>query len=113
MLMPRLNDDFAALMLSPLVVSARMPVLMAETLRSPFDRPETSRMVSEKIAAVQESLWAMSLAASRSSMFVPSLFWPPGWNALEASARSVGSAMVRPMAKRVKSNVKRLKTNKS
>jgi hypothetical protein len=111
--MTRLNEDVAALMLSPLVVSARMPVLLAESLRSPFDRPETSRMVSEKIAAVQESWWAMGLAASRSGMVMPSLFWPPGWSALGDSARSIGSAMMRPMAKRVKSNAKRLKKGRA
>jgi hypothetical protein len=107
--MTRLNEDVADLMLSPLVVHARMPVLMAETLRSPFDRPETTRMVTEKIAAMQESWMAMGLAASQSSMTMPSLFWPPGWSAFGDSARFVGSAMMRPLAKRVRSNVKRLK----
>ncbi len=110
--MSRLNEDVATLMLIPLVVSARVPVLVAETLRSPFDRPETSRMVTEKIAAMQESWWAMGLAASQSSMVMPSLFWPPGWSTLGEAAHSMGSAMMRPMAKRVKSNAKRLKNRR-
>ena len=117
--MTRLNEDVADLMLSPLVVHARMPVLMAETLRSPFDRPETTRMVMEKMAALQEGwmaggIAAMGLATSRSSMtvpsfFWPSLFWPPGWSAVGDATRSVGSAIMRPLAKRVRSNAKRLK----
>jgi hypothetical protein len=112
--MPSLKKDIAALCLSPFVVQARMPVLLAETLRNPFDRPETERMWSEKIAAFQESWWAVSLAASQNSisipaLFSPALFSPAGLAELGKSARHMSSAAVRPMASRVQKNAQRLK----
>jgi hypothetical protein len=100
----------ADLFLSPLVVAQRLPLLWLEAAGLSQGRPESKRMVAEKVAAITEgmaaaqvemhSLWWQSvLALSRGLR-------PPG--PLTATAR-VTNAALGPAAKRVRSNVRRLK----
>ncbi len=57
------DEKLAGLWLTPLVVSARLPILWFEALDpDPSRRSETNRMVVEKVVAVQEGLVAAQLA---------------------------------------------------
>jgi hypothetical protein len=98
------------LLLAPLVIAQRLPLLWWEAFGVGAARPESSRMVSEKVAAVAEGVvaaqveihsiwWQSVLAMSRGLR-------PPGPMAVTSR---VANAALKPAAKRVRSNVKRLK----
>ncbi len=98
------------LFLSPLVVAQRLPLLWLEAAGLSQGRPESGRMVTEKVAAIAEGMaaaqiemhsiwWQSVLAMSRGAR-------PLG--PFAATAR-VTQAALTPAARRVRSNVRRLK----
>jgi hypothetical protein len=102
----------ASLMLAPAVMALRTPLLMAEAADANPWRVETSRAVSEKLAAAAEGMVAaqLSLVKSTSSFWfevysgsMPSLL---NGVALERATH----AALKPAGRRVKKNYRRLKS---
>jgi hypothetical protein len=99
------------LWLSPLVVAARMPVLMAEALNpDPSRRTETNRMVQEKVAATQEGIVAAQLALGQACMetFAALAFGQIPRTTPGNTADAMMQAGLAPAARKVKANIKRL-----
>lgn len=97
------------LLMAPLVVAQRLPLLWLEMSGLKRGSGEGQRMVTEKMAAVVEGTmaahvelqrlwWESALAPLRGSL-------PPG---PVAGSRRLAQAALRPAAKRVRHNVKRL-----
>jgi heme A synthase len=105
------NSDLSGLWLSPMVVAARMPILMYESLNpDPSRRDETNRMVAEKVAAAQEGMLAAQVALGKAiahnaaAMFFGRIpHSSPG-----KTAEAMVQAGLAPMARRVRANAKRL-----
>lgn len=101
------------LMLAPLVVAQRVPLLWLEMIGLGGGSRETERMVEEKISAAAEgalavqaemqSIWWQSTLAMWQGIRPPSL--------MQTGTRLTNAAL-RPAARRVKSNVKRLASPK-
>jgi hypothetical protein len=105
------NSDLSGLLLSPMVMAARMPILMYESLNpDPSRRNETNRMVSEKVAAAQEGMLAAQVAFGRAvaentiSMFFGRVPRSTPHNTAEAMMQ----AGLAPAARAVKANARRL-----
>lgn len=102
-----------SLMLAPAVMALRAPLLAAEAGKLDPWRMETTRAVSEKLAAAAEGMVAAQLSLVRSS----SSFWleifsgstPSLLNGV-AMERAVHAAL-KPAGRRVKKNYRRLKTS--
>ena len=105
-----MNKD---LMLAPLVVAQRAPLLWLEMIGLGGGSRETERMVEEKFAAASEgvialqvemqSIWWQSTLAMWQGIRPPSL--------MQTSTRLTNAAL-RPAARRVKSNARRLASPK-
>ncbi len=105
-----MNKD---LMLAPLVVAQRAPLLWLEMIGLGGGSNETERMVEEKFAAVAEgalavhvelhSIWWQSTLAMWQGIKPPTL--------MQTGTRLTNAAF-NPAARRVKSNVKRLSSRK-
>jgi len=101
------------LMLAPLVVAQRAPLLWLEMFGLGGGSRETERMVEEKFAAVAEgaiavqvemhSIWWQSALAIWQGAHPPTMM---------QSGRRLANAALKPAARRVKSNVKRLSSSK-
>ena len=101
-----------SLMLAPAVMALRAPLLAAEAAHLNPWRVETSRAVSEKLAAAAEGMVAAQLSLVHST----SSFWFEVWSgstpsllngvALERAAH----AALKPAGRRVKKNYRRLKS---
>lgn len=115
---PRSSDRAAgvlagSLMLAPAVMALRAPLLAAEAGGLDPWRVETTRAVTEKIAAVAEGTVAAQLSLARSASF----FWlellsgatPSLVNGV-ALERAVHAAL-KPAGRRVKKNYRRLKSS--
>ncbi len=101
-----------SLMLAPAVMALRAPLLAAEARELNPWRLETTRAVSEKLAAAAEGMVAAQLSLVRST----STFWlelyggaTPSLLTGVAFERAVHAAL-KPAGKRVKKNYRRLKT---
>ncbi len=105
------GSDLSGLWLSPYVMASRMPILWAEALNpDPGSRSETNRMMSEKMAAVQEGVVAAQTTFGHAMLET--------WAALafgqlpKATPHNTADAMMwaglAPAARRVKANAKRL-----
>lgn len=99
------------LMLAPAVMALRVPLLAAEASELNPWRLETTRAVSEKLAAAAEGMVAAQLSLVRSA----STFWlelydgsTPSLLTGVAFERAVHAAL-RPAGRRVKKNYRRLK----
>lgn len=100
-----------SLMLAPAVMALRAPLLAAEARGFDPWRMETTRAVSEKMAAVAEGVVAAQLSLARST----STFWlelysgstPSLLNGV-AIERAMHAAL-KPAGRRVKKNYRRLK----
>jgi len=116
---PRRSDRAAgalagSLMLAPAVMALRAPLLAAEAGGLDPWRLETTRAVTEKVAAATEGMVAAQLSLARSA----SVFW------LELASGATPSllngvalerafhAALKPAGRRVKRNYKRLKRGK-
>jgi hypothetical protein len=105
------QSKLAGLWLSPLVVSARLPILWLEALNpDPRRRDETNRMVVEKIAAVQEGIVASQLAlgAAMAEASAALMFGMTPKGTPKALVDSMIHAGLAPAARRVRANHRRL-----
>lgn len=97
------------LFLAPLVVMQRLPVIWTEAMLPHNGRPESERMVREKISAVFEGSVAAQVEMQRiwmqSALGMMVGTRPP--SAAATTAR-VARAALRPSARRVKANARRL-----
>ena len=109
------HDLFSLWFQAPVVIALRSQnwaaSLQAGTLNS---NPELHRMVSEKTAAATESALALNAELMRNGMKSVQRFWL-GRQSLSTTSRvstglgrSVVAKSVRPFAKRVRANAKRL-----
>lgn len=97
------------LILSPLVVMQRLPLVMLESLQPHSDKSESKRMLNEKMAAVAEGMFAANLEI-HSIWFQSAVILMRGGHLpgpFVTTAR-VTRAALRPAARRVKANAKRL-----
>jgi hypothetical protein len=97
--------------LAPFVVALRIPTLTAEALSHSSPRPETARAWREKTAALAEG--AMAMQTTYAAAAVKSWFAFFG-GSLEPRALAVAQeeamlAMLSPVSKRVRANVRRLR----
>jgi hypothetical protein len=101
----------AGLMLSPLVVAARLPIVWLEAFNpDPRRRSETNRMVTEKVAAMQEGMVAsqMALGTAMAEAAAAMMFGLQPKGTPHSVAESMINAGLAPAARRVKANHKRL-----
>jgi hypothetical protein len=105
-------DTWAGLMMAPVIVSARMPILFKEAMSGKLTaQDESLRMVTEKMAAAHEGALAvqhtMIVASIRAGAAMARGKLPTV--AMMDATRSMGSAALSPSARRVRANVRRLK----
>lgn len=100
------------LMLAPMVIAMRLPMMATEASKGGMLRGETLAAVTEKTAAMAEGVVAAQMSYFQSAM----QFWPevlsgrtPSVLNGVAAQKSVAAAM-RPAGKRVKANFRRLAT---
>jgi hypothetical protein len=96
--------------LTPMVVALRLPTLFSESMRHAGARPETSRAVTEKLAAVTESVLEMQAELVAASVRA---WWQIATGTFDHSRASrahadVVDAALRPVARRVRANYRRL-----
>lgn len=102
--------SMAGLMLAPAVMMFRMPLLAAEANGSDPWRMETTRAIAEKAAATMEGMLAAQMALT-SSLWS---FWPEVISGKVPSLmngrtlRLASDAALKPAARRVKANFRRL-----
>ncbi|MCB1383632.1 MAG: hypothetical protein KDJ73_12030 [Notoacmeibacter sp.] len=99
------------LMLTPMVIAMRMPVLLAEAAHGSITRPEANRAVNEKVLAGFQGTVAMHASMMRSVIE----FWPsvmrgrhPG-GLVAGSVVKAGNEALRPASRTVRSNFDRLR----
>ncbi len=105
------NPDLSGLLLSPMVVTARMPILWYEALNpDPSRRNETNRMVAEKFAAAQEGMLAAQVALGKAiaDTTAAMFFGRVPTSTPRNTAEAMMQAGLAPAARRVKANAKRL-----
>jgi hypothetical protein len=100
----------AGMMLAPMVVSMRLPLMAADTQRATLAGTETMLAFTEKTAAVAEGALAAQLSLFQSAL----RFWPevlsgrtPSIMNGVAAERSLNAAL-KPVGRRVKANFRRL-----
>lgn len=94
---------------APLVIAARTQAMMMAALTgSTGQYAEASRMVTEKIAAAAESAVAANMALAKESMTVAAAL-AGGRARTRADHKRVAGAALRPYARRVRANARRLK----
>ena len=99
------------LMLAPMVIAMRMPVLFAEAAHGTLVRREANRAVSEKLVAGVEGAMAMQASMMRSALD----FWPAvmrGKDPRHLVAGSVvkaGHEALKPASRTVRNNFDRLR----
>lgn len=101
----------ANLMLTPMVVSMRLPLMAAETKQATLLGTETILAVTEKAAAAAEGAFAAQMVLFHSA----ARFWPelmsgrtPSLLNGAAAERSLNAAL-KPAGRRVKTNFRRLR----
>ncbi len=105
------KSDLSGLWLSPMVVAARLPILLYESLNpDPSRRNETNRMVAEKVAAAQEGMLAaqVALGTAMAENTAAMLFGRVPQSTPHNTAEAMVKAGLGPMARRVRANAKRL-----
>ncbi|MBO6551380.1 MAG: hypothetical protein JJ926_10195 [Roseitalea sp.] len=114
----RLPPGAELLMLSPMVMAMRLPMVLWELSTPQFSarrgRPEGHRAVFEKAAAVVESYGAAQAEMARSA----ALFWidafsgaMPDPDRLSRSLTDLADASIEPHARRVRANYRRLRAD--
>ena len=102
-------SDLAALFFqAPMVIAARTQAMaVAAITGSATDYVEASRMVTEKMAAVAESVVAANVALVKEGMGAAAAL-AAGKPGSAAAHNRIAAAAVRPYAKRVRANARRL-----
>jgi hypothetical protein len=95
---------------APFVVASRMPILMFEAMNpDPRQRSETTRMVTEKVAAAQEGMMAAQFALVSASINAGvAMLTGRMPDTPRQTASKVMAASLQPSARRVKANMRRL-----
>ncbi|NRP73683.1 hypothetical protein ILFOPFJJ_04596 [Ensifer psoraleae] len=102
------SDLMALWFQAPMVIAARTQAMaIAAMTGSATDYAETSRMVTEKMAAVAESVMAANVAIAKEGMGLAAAF--AAGKAVSGGHDRVTAAALRPYAKRVRANVRRLR----
>jgi hypothetical protein len=111
LIMPRSQSDMSQLQLAPMVVAQRLPLLWLEMFGfSPLGRRESERMVTEKVEAVSEGIMAAHWEVVSTFIDVGAAMMT-GKSPAAAALRghqSMMDAAVKPAAKHVRSNLRRL-----
>lgn len=100
------------LMLAPMVMAMRLPLIAMEATSGSAVRGESLSAVTEKAAALAEGIFAAQMSCFRSAM----LFWPEVMSGRTPSmlngvaAQKSATAALRPSSRRVKANFRRLAT---
>lgn len=100
------------LMLAPMVMAMRLPLMAMEASGRSDMRGEGMSAVTEKATALAEGLFAAQLAFFQSAM----LFWPEVMSGRTpsmlngATAHRSANAALRPASRRVRANFRRLAT---
>ncbi|WP_085025401.1 hypothetical protein [Ensifer aridi] len=104
-----LASDLAALWFqAPMVIAARTQAMaVAAMTGSATDYVEASRMVTEKMAAAAESVVACNVALAKEGMGAAAAL-ALGKIGRGAGHKRIASAALRPYAKRVRANARRL-----
>jgi hypothetical protein len=104
-----LARDLAALWFqAPMVIAARTQAMAVATMTgSAADYAEASRMVTEKMAAAAECAVAANAAFMKEGMSAAATI-AAGKRAAAAGHKRVAAAALRPYAKRVRANARRL-----
>ncbi len=106
-----MKTDLSHLLLAPMVVTQRLPLLWLESFGfSGSGQRESERMVSEKIEAVSEGFMAANWVIMSTSIAVGAAMMTGSSPSAAAirGYRKMTHAAVRPSAKRVRSNFRRL-----
>ncbi|TPW31943.1 hypothetical protein [Pararhizobium mangrovi] len=90
---------------APLVIATRANMMWTSPLHSARMQAETTRMVSEKVAASTEAMIAWQFAMMRELMRPRTSV---SSKAIEKAGGRIAASSVRPYAKRVRGNAKRL-----
>lgn len=105
---------YGNLMLAPMVIAMRLPLLASEAGSEGRDSAETLRAVSEKATAMMEGTIAAQTALVKAQM----AFWPelmagrmPSLLTGQAASEAMTAAF-RPSGRRVKANFRRLSRRK-
>jgi hypothetical protein len=105
------RSDLGSLWLAPMVVAARMPILWFEAM-SPNSsrRKETNLMVAEKMAAAQEGMIAAQAALGKAMVdnMTSVMLGKMPTETVRSTANAMMRAGLKPTAKRVRANAKRL-----
>jgi hypothetical protein len=110
--MPTKTPDLSGLLLSPMVVASRMPILWYESFNpDPSRRTETNRMVMEKLSAAQEGLLGAQLALGQAMVenMAAMMFGQVSNATPRKTANAMMHASLAPAARQVKANAKRLR----
>ncbi len=111
LIMPRSKSNMSQLQLAPMVVVQRLPLLWLEMFGfSPSGRRESERMVTEKVEAVSEGIIAAHWEVVSTFIDVGAAMMT-GKSPTAAALRghqSMMDAAVKPAAKHVRSNLRRL-----
>lgn len=100
------------LMLAPMVMAMRLPLIAMEANGGSLMRGESLTAVTEKGAALAEGIFAAQMSCFRSAM----LFWPEILSGRTpsmltgAAMQKSATAALRPASRRVRSNFRRLAT---
>jgi hypothetical protein len=100
----------ASLMLAPLVIAMRLPLMAAEARAGAELGEETMRAVSEKASAAAEGMVAAQMSLFGSAM----RFWPEVFSGRTpslfngAAAERAVNAALKPSGRRVRANYRRL-----
>ncbi|ABR60620.1 hypothetical protein GOC91_23495 [Sinorhizobium medicae] len=102
------SDLIALWFQAPMVIAARTQAMaVAAMTGSTTDYVEASRMVTEKMAAAAESVAAVNVALVKEGMGAAAALATGKMNSAAAHNR-IAAAVVRPYAKRVRANARRL-----
>jgi hypothetical protein len=105
------TPDLSGLLLSPMVVASRMPILWYESFNpDPSRRTETNRMVMEKLSAAQEGLLGAQVAFGHAMVenMAAMMFGRVPNATPRNTANAIMHASLAPAARQVKANAKRL-----
>ncbi|AFL52801.1 hypothetical protein ABIE78_001310 [Sinorhizobium fredii] len=101
------SDLMALWFQAPMVIAARTQAMaFAAMTGSATDYAENNRMVTEKMAAVAESVVAANVAIAKEGMGLASAF--AAGKTVSDGHNRVTAAALRPYAKRVRANARRL-----
>lgn len=98
------------LQMASMVIAMRLPMMMMEGMTDKSDKPESTRAVSEKMAAVTDGVVAAQISVMNSA----ATFWLDVWSGkspaaiAQATIDKATQAALKPGRKTLRANYKRL-----